>query len=57
MRYAEAGLIRTSHIRRPGQTRGVRLFSLTDIERLITDGIEKHPNQTGGPASETNSEA
>jgi hypothetical protein len=40
MRYAEEGLIRTSHIRRPGQTRGVRLFHLGDIDRLIADSIE-----------------
>jgi len=39
-RYAQEGLIQTSHIRRPGQTRGVRLYNITDIERLIEDGIE-----------------
>ena len=39
-RYAQSGMIRTSHIRRPGQTRGVRLYSLTDVEQLIDDGIE-----------------
>jgi hypothetical protein len=40
MRYALDGLIRTSHIRRPGQTRGVRLFHLGDIDQLIASGIE-----------------
>lgn len=40
MRHAAEGLIRTSHIKRPGQTRGVRLFHLGDIERLIADSIE-----------------
>jgi len=40
MRYADAGMIRTSHIRRPGQSRGVRLFSLTDIQALIEGGME-----------------
>lgn len=40
MRYAAAGMIRTSHIRRPGQTRGVRLFHLGDIERLIAVSVE-----------------
>lgn len=39
-RYAQEGLIQTSHVRRPGQTRGVRLYNLTDIESLIADGIE-----------------
>jgi hypothetical protein len=40
MRYADDGLIRTSHIRRPGQTRGVRLFHVGDIDALITASIE-----------------
>ncbi len=40
MRYVEDDLIRTSHIRRPGQTRGVRLFHLGDIDRLIDANIE-----------------
>jgi hypothetical protein len=43
IRYAEAGLIRTSHIRRPGQTRGVRLFHLGDIDRLIAESVEQPP--------------
>lgn len=42
MRYAEEDLIRTSHIRRPGQTRGVRLFHLGDLEKLINASIEDH---------------
>ena len=44
MRYAEEGLIRTSHVRRPGQTRGVRLFHLGDIHQLIISSIEPHSN-------------
>lgn len=39
-RYASDGLIRTSHIRRPGQTRGVRLFHIGDIDELIAASIE-----------------
>lgn len=42
-RYSDAKLIRTSHIRRPGQTRGIRLFSLTDIDRLIAEGEPPDP--------------
>lgn len=42
MRYAEDGLIRTSHIRRPGQTRGIRLFHLGDIDALIAASIESN---------------
>lgn len=41
MRYATDGLIRTSNIRRPGQTRGIRLFHVGDVEALITAGIEQ----------------
>jgi hypothetical protein len=40
MRYAGDGLIRTSHIRRPGQTRGIRLFHIGDINALIAASIE-----------------
>jgi hypothetical protein len=40
IRLARDGLIRTSHIRRPGQTRGVRLFNVFDLDRLITESIE-----------------
>lgn len=40
MRYATEGLIRTSHVRRPGQTRGVRLYNFDDLEQLILKGIE-----------------
>ena len=39
-RYADDGLIRTSHIRRPGHTRGVRLFHIGDIDALIAASIE-----------------
>ena len=46
MRYADEGLIRTSHVRRPGHTRGVRLFHLGDIDRLIQSGIEMHPDES-----------
>jgi hypothetical protein len=45
-RYAEDGLIRTSHIRRPGQTRGVRLYHVGDVDRLITESIEPSKPQT-----------
>lgn len=45
VRYANDGLIRTSHIRRPGQTRGVRLFHLGDIDRLIAESIENPPKR------------
>jgi hypothetical protein len=40
IRYAQDNLVRTSHIRRPGQTRGIRLFHLGDIDRLISENIE-----------------
>jgi hypothetical protein len=39
-RYAQAGLIRTSNLRLPGQTRGSRLFNMADIDRLIELSIE-----------------
>lgn len=38
-RYATDGLIRTAHVIRPGQTRGVRLYHLADIQKLITSNI------------------
>ena len=41
-RYAEDGLIRTSNIRRPGQTRGIRLFNVADVDRLIAASVEDH---------------
>jgi hypothetical protein len=41
-RYAEDGLIRTSNIRRPGQTRGIRLFNVADIESLIAASVEDY---------------
>lgn len=44
VRYAQAGLIRSSHIRRPGQSRGVRLFNLSDLDRLIADNIDNPHN-------------
>jgi hypothetical protein len=47
IRLARDGLIRTSHIRRPGQTRGVRLFNVFDLDRLITESIE--PPKTTQP--------
>jgi hypothetical protein len=40
IRFAQDGLIRTSHIRRPGQTRGVRLFHVGDLDRLIEANVE-----------------
>jgi len=39
-RWAGEGMIRTSHIRRTGQTRGVRLYNLGDIAALIEKSIE-----------------
>jgi hypothetical protein len=50
MRYAQDKLVRTSHIRRPGQTRGVRLFHLGDIDALITANIET-PNKKSPPTA------
>lgn len=44
-RYAADGLIRTSHIRRPGQTRGVRLYNVGDLEKLINASIEDYSIQ------------
>jgi hypothetical protein len=40
LRLAQDGLIRTSHIRRPGQTRGVRLFHVGDLNALIAESVE-----------------
>jgi hypothetical protein len=45
-RYAESGMIRTSHIRRPGQTRGVRLYHIGDIDLLIAGSIENPTKRT-----------
>lgn len=45
-RYAAEGLIRTSAVRRPGQSRGIRLFHVGDIERLITSSIESRSEDT-----------
>ena len=60
-RYAGENLIRTSHIRRPGQTRGVRLYNFDDIEQLILKGIEsgpsealEHEHKSNQPQSNTN---
>ena len=39
-RYARDGLIRTTSIRRPGQKRGIRLYSLADMNSLIRNGME-----------------
>jgi len=57
MRYARQGLIRTSHIRRPGQTRGVRFFDIGDIERLIAASVEQHSEKsdTGDNAGQATS--
>jgi hypothetical protein len=41
-RYAQAGMIRTSNLRLPGQTRGSRLFNMEDVDRLIEKSIERH---------------
>ena len=40
LRLAQDGLIRTSHVRRPGQTRGVRLFNVGDLDSLISENVE-----------------
>ncbi len=40
-RYAAEGLVKTSNICRPGQTRGIRLFNVLDLDRLIHDSIEQ----------------
>lgn len=40
-RYADEGLIRSSNIRRPGQSRGTRLFSLPDLDKLIESSIQQ----------------
>jgi hypothetical protein len=53
-RYADENLIRTSHIRRTGQTRGVRLYNFDDIERLILNGIESVSSVSQKPESKTN---
>ena len=39
-RYADRGMIRTSNIRLPGQTRGSRLYHMGDVSRLIETSIE-----------------
>ena len=39
-RYAKEGMIRSSNIRRPGQVRGIRLFNVGDIDKLIEASIE-----------------
>jgi hypothetical protein len=51
-RYANEGLIRTSNIRRPGQVRGIRLFNVGDIDRLIEASIEPVAGSSTSPASE-----
>ena len=40
-RYADEGLIRSSNIRRPGQTRGTRLFNILDLDKLIESSIQQ----------------
>lgn len=52
-RYAEEGLIRTSNIRRPGQNRGIRLFHVGDIDRLIDSSIDRHAGDTGETQTRT----
>jgi hypothetical protein len=41
-------------IRRPGQTRGVRLYHLGDIDQLILSSVEQRPTQTTGDAHPDN---
>ena len=47
-------MIRTSCVRRPGQTRGVRFYSVADLDRLIAQGVEERSvvsNQPAAPVS------
>ena len=44
-RLSDFGLIRTSNIIRPGQTRGIRLYSVEDVDRLIVRSIQLPPVQ------------
>jgi hypothetical protein len=46
-RYAGEGLIRTSNIRRTEQLRGIRLYNVRDIDRLIELSIEPHAGAEG----------
>lgn len=52
-RYADEGLIRSSNICRPGQTRGTRLFNVPDLEKLINESVER----SSGVTSENGSAA
>ena len=45
-RYAAEGLIRTSNICRPGQTRGTRLFNVMDLDKLIEASIQQGADVT-----------
>lgn len=50
MRFAAAGLIRTSHIRLPGQSRGIKLYHVGDLEQLVAAGIENaNPERVSSP--------
>jgi hypothetical protein len=40
-RYADSGLIRSAHIKLPGQKRGIRLFNVLDLKRLLNNSIER----------------
>ncbi len=51
-RYANEGLIRTSSIRRPGQVRGIRLYNVGDLDRLIEASIEPVVGAVDAKASE-----
>lgn len=59
VRWAAAGLIRSSHIRLPGQTRGIRLYHVGDLRQLVArsieqpaSGISEQPSDLDGPTSE-----
>jgi hypothetical protein len=59
-RYAADGLIRTSNILRPGQTRGTRLYNVRDLDRMIEMSIEVRgecPSETARENSHTAPEA
>ena len=45
VRWAAAGLIRSSHIRLPGQTRGIRLYHVGDLKQLVAKGIEQSASE------------
>ena len=53
-RYSSQGMIRTSNIRRPGQSRGIRLFHVGDVVELISKNIEQVDPEVRWPAPPRN---